>query len=180
LALKPTIYKLSISLSDIDKHFYDHLNLTVAQHPSETIERMFVRVLAYCKNASSGRLTFTAGLSKPDGPDIVEMDLQGGMVHWIDVGEPAFERIKKASRLAKTVSIYSFNRKSDTWWQQEQSSFNKLNININQFNWPQVQSLAGLVERKMELSITISEKTFFISGTTDNVEVSCIELQSIS
>jgi uncharacterized protein YaeQ len=179
LAIKPTIYKLSISLSDIDKHYYDHLNLTVAQHPSETVERMFVRILTYCTNASSG-LRFTAGLSTPDEPDIAEMDLQGSMLHWIDVGEPAFERIKKASRLAKIVSIYSFNRKSDTWWQQEQSFFNKLAINVNQFNWPQVQDLAKLVERTMEFSITISENTFFVSSAKDNVEVSCIKLQSIS
>lgn len=180
MALKPTIYKLSISLSDIDRHFYDHLNLTVAQHPSETVERMFVRILAYCTNASSERLTFTAGLSNPDEPDINEMDLQGGLLHWIDVGEPSFERIKKASRLAKKVSIYSFNRKSDTWWQQEQPSFNKLNININQFNWPQVQGLTVFVERKMELSITISENTFFVSGAKGNVEVPCIQLQTVS
>lgn len=179
MALKPTIYKFSISLSDIDKHYYDHLNLTVAQHPSETTERMFVRVLTYCTNVSSG-LNFTAGLSTPDEPDIVEMDLQGSMAHWIDVGEPAFDRIKKASRLAKSVSIYSFNRKSDTWWQQEQSSFNKLNINVNQFDWRQVQDLAKLVERTMEFSITISENTFFVTSAKDNVEVSCIKLQSIS
>ncbi|MFT4845536.1 MAG: hypothetical protein ACI97H_001105, partial [Marinobacter psychrophilus] len=85
MAIKPTIYKLSIALSDIDKNYYDQLNLTVAQHPSETLERMFVRILSYCTNVSSG-LNFTAGLSTPDEPDIVEMDLQGSMLHWIDVG----------------------------------------------------------------------------------------------
>jgi uncharacterized protein YaeQ len=140
---------------------------------------MFVRILTYCTNVSSG-LTFTAGLSTPDEPDIFEMDLQGSMKHWIDVGEPAFDRIKKATRLAKVVSIYSFNRKSDTWWQQEQSSFNKLNVNVNQFDWLQVQDLAKLVERTMEFSITISENTFFVTSEKSNVELATIKLQSLA
>ncbi len=178
MALKPTIYKLSISLSDIDKHYYDHLNLTVAQHPSETTERMFVRILAYCTNASTG-LSFTAGLSTPNEPDIAEMDLQGSMLHWIDVGEPSFERIKKATRVAKVVSVYSFNRKSDTWWKQDQLSFKSLPINVNQFEWSQIQSMARLVERTMDLSITISEDTFFVTSIKGNVEVATNKLQSL-
>ena len=179
MAIKPPIYKLSIALADIDKNYYDQLNLTVAQHPSETLERMFVRILTYCTNVSSG-LNFTAGLSTPDEPDIVEMDLQGSMLHWIDVGEPAFERIKKASRIAQIVSIYSFNRKGETWWQQQRLLFDKLNINVSQFNWPQIQELAGLVERTMELSITISENTFFVASSKGSVEAACIHLKSAS
>lgn len=179
MALRPTIYKLSISLSDIDKNHYDQLTLTVAQHPSETLERMFVRILTYCSNVSSG-LNFTAGLSTPDEPDIVETDLQGRIMHWIDVGEPAFERIKKASRIAQTLSIYSFNKKSDTWWQQERLFFDKLNINVNQFEWLQIQALASLVERTMELSITISENTFFVASAKGNVEADCINLKTVS
>jgi uncharacterized protein YaeQ len=108
------------------------------------------------------------------------MDLQGSMLHWIDVGEPAFERIKKASRVAQTVSIYSFNRKSDTWWQQERLLFDKLNINVNQFDWPQIQALASMVERTMELSITISENTFFVASAKGNAEAACINLKSAS
>jgi len=80
VALKPTIYKLSIALSNIDNNYYDQLNITLAQHPSESIERMLVRVLAYCFNLSS-QLNFTAGLSTPNEPDIAEMDLQGNMQH---------------------------------------------------------------------------------------------------
>lgn len=179
MALKPTIYKCSIALSDIDNNYYDHLNITVAQHPSETLERMFVRILTYCANMSDG-LAFTAGLSTPDEPDIAETNLQGVMSHWIDVGEPAFDRIKKASRHTKKLSVYSFNRKSDTWWQQEKSSFEQLNIAVNQFSWPQVQELTALVERTMELSITISEQTFFVSGKDATIEVSYIKLKEIS
>ena len=51
MAIKPTIYKFRLTLSDFCREHYDTLDLTVALHPSETIERMLARVLAYCVNA---------------------------------------------------------------------------------------------------------------------------------
>ena len=100
VALKPTIYKFKIMLSDLDRNFFEPLNLTIAQHPSETLERMMVRVLAYCINAEE-RLEFTKGLSEPDQPDIWLRSLDDQLELWIDVGEPAAERIKKATRVAR-------------------------------------------------------------------------------
>ncbi len=178
MALKPTIFKLSIALSNIDRHYYDQLNITVAQHPSETVERMLVRVLAYCLNMPS-ELNFTAGLSTPNEPDIAEVALNGVMQHWLDVGEPNVERIKKASRLAQKVSVYSFNRKSDTWWQQESTLFGQLPVNVNQFDSELVQHFATMAERTMELSMTISENTLFVTTATGDVEIPCVSLQKI-
>ena len=133
MALKPTIYKFNISLSDLDQDYYDTLHLTVAQHPSETHERMMARVLAFCLNAQQEALVFTKGLSEPDEPDIWARAMDDHLILWIDVGEPAVERIKKATRTAKNVKIYSFNAKSDIWWQQTQSKFATLPVSITQF-----------------------------------------------
>ena len=69
MAIKPTIYKFRISLSDLNRNYYDTLNLTIALHPSETLERMMARVIAFCLNATEN-LTFTKGLSDIDEPDI--------------------------------------------------------------------------------------------------------------
>ncbi|MFT5579343.1 MAG: hypothetical protein ACI9WS_002102, partial [Paraglaciecola psychrophila] len=115
MALKPTIYKLKIDLSDMDRAVYETLNLTVARHPSETLERMMVRVMAYAFNAQP-QLTFCKGLSDTDEPDIWLHSLGGELELWIDVGEPAAERIKKATRQAKRVKVFSFNSKATTWW----------------------------------------------------------------
>lgn len=93
MALKPTIYKHRISLSDLNRDYYDTLNLTVALHPSETIERMMVRVLAYCINAQE-HLTFTKGLSEIEEPDIWLRSLDDQIRLWVDVGEPSADRIK--------------------------------------------------------------------------------------
>ena len=95
VAIKPTIFKMNINLADLNNDLYDTLNLTVAQHPSETPERMMARVLAYCLNTQEF-LSFTKGLSVADDPDIWAKSLADEFLLWIDVGEPAFERIKKA------------------------------------------------------------------------------------
>ena len=103
VALKPTIYKFGISLSDLNRGHYETLNLTIAQHPSETVERMMVRVLAYCINANE-TLEFTKGVSAVDEPDLWHHTLDGQLSSWIDVGEPSVDRIKKATRSKKPSS----------------------------------------------------------------------------
>ena len=107
MALKPTIYKFKIALTDLDRNYYDTLNLTIAQHPSETLERMMVRMLAFCINAQES-LTLTKGLSTAEEPDLWAHTPDGRIALWIDVGEPAPDRIKKATRIAQMVKVYSF------------------------------------------------------------------------
>lgn len=175
MALKPTIFKFTLSLSDLERGYYDTLNLTVAQHPSETTERMMTRVLAFCLNASE-HLQFTAGLSTPDQPDISEHSLDGQLLLWVDVGEPAFERIKKASRLAKAVSVYSFNSKSDVWWRQEGEKFKPLGVNVMQFPWPSIEALAKLAQRTMEMSVTITADSVYVAAPLGEVDVPLLRL----
>ncbi|MEK7302002.1 MAG: YaeQ family protein, partial [Pseudomonadota bacterium] len=151
MALKPTIYKLKIALTDLDRNYYDALNLTIARHPSETLERMMARMLAFCINAQES-LVFTKGLSAAEEPDLWAHTVDGRIALWIDVGEPAPDRIKKATRLAQTVKVYSFNSKSDIWWKQEQEKLNKLTASIFQFQWQNIQELAKLVRRTMDIS----------------------------
>ena len=121
MAIKPTIYKFRIALSDLDNNNYDTLNLTLAQHPSETLERMMTRVLAFCMNTQE-HLSFTKGLSDIDQPDIWARTLDDQIFLWIDVGEPSFDRIKKSTRLARNVKVYCFNSKADVWWKQSQKN----------------------------------------------------------
>lgn len=178
MALKPTIYKMVINRSDLNNDIYDSFNLTVAQHPSENIERMMARVLAFCLNSQQEFLTFTKGLSNVDDPDIWAKSLSDEFLLWIDMGEPAFDRIKKASRVADAVSIYTFNTKSDVWWSQGKSDFEKLNnLSVYQFEFSQIQQLTKLVKRTMEISITISEQSSYIASELGECEVSHTVLQ---
>ena len=176
LAIKPTIYKFRISLSDLNRNYYDSLNLTIAQHPSESLERMMVRVLVYCINAEEG-MEFTKGLSAIEEPDIWVRTLDDQTSLWIDVGEPAFDRIKKATRLASTVKVYSFNTKSDVWWDQGQTKFNQLNASFYRLEWESIQTLATMVQRTMDFSVTITGDSAYIASESGECEISWKILQ---
>lgn len=176
MALKPKIYKSRITLSDIDRDYYDTLNLTVARHPSETLERMMVRVLAYCINAQE-QLAFTKGLCAVDEPDLWVRTLDDQLALWIDVGEPSVDRIKKATRLSPAVRVYSFNSKSDVWWNLGRARFNELPVSVFQFQWENIQALAALVQRTMALSITITGDSAYVAAQAGECEVSWVPLQ---
>jgi len=178
VAIKPTIYKLRIALSDLNRNYYDTLNLTIAQHPSETLERMMTRVLAYCINAQEN-LVFTKGLSAVEEPDIWARSLDNQIELWIDVGEPAIDRIKKATSLAHNVKVYCFNTKSDVWWDQAQAKISKLKTSIYRFPWANIESAATLIQRTMDFSVTITGDSAYLATELGECEVSWETLQEV-
>ncbi|WP_375748562.1 YaeQ family protein [Vibrio sp. HN007] len=178
MALKPTIYKFRISLSDMNREYYDSLSLTVAQHPSENTTRMMARVLAYCLNADPD-LAFTKGLSTIEEPDIWQKTPDNQVSCWIEVGEPDSERVKKASRIADKVSIYSFNRKGDIWWQQSKSKLDFNNVSLFQFSPDAIQQLSTMVTRTSELSVMISGNSLFVSTSSGECEVEVVTLKGM-
>ncbi|MDV7106175.1 YaeQ family protein [Vibrio sp. TH_r3] len=176
MALKPTIYKLKIALTDMNRDYYDSLNLTIAQHPSENLQRMMARVLAFALNAQPD-LTFTKGLSNIEEPDIWHKTLDNQTSLWIDVGEPDPERVKKSTRLARSVRIYSFNTKSDVWWKQNADKLNLLNAEIYKFDSEAIEELAKLAKRTMDLSIMLTGNSAYISTENGDCEVEWQQLK---
>lgn len=177
MAIKPTIYKLRTTINDSDRNIYDTAQLTIAQHPSENIERMVARILAYCLNFEE-YLRFTKGLSAVEEPDLWIKTLDGRLSLWIDIGEPNPERIRKAARTCSRVKIYTFNTKSDTWWSLNQEKLSGINVSVYQFQWAEIENLAKYIKRSMDISITISGGTAYISTQTDDCQVSWSTLQS--
>jgi uncharacterized protein YaeQ len=176
MAIKPTIYKLSIAISDFNRDYYDSINLTVALHPSETLERMMIRIVSYCLNAQDN-IAFTKGLSNIEEPDVWVKTLDDIITLWIEVGEPAPDRIKKSSRLAPEIKVYSFNSKSDTWWKQSKDKVNPFkNVKFYQFDWQQTQTLATFAARTMDWSLSISGDTVYISAESEECELVFREL----
>ncbi len=170
VALKPTIFKFRIALSDMDREVYANLNLTVAQHPSETVERMLARLLAFCLNQQES-LELTKGLSEIEEPDIWAQTMDDKITLWIEVGEPDYDRVKKATRLSEQVKIYSFNSKSSVWWQQSEGKFSQLNASFYRFEWQDIEKLASLVERSMDISVTITDQSAYIAMPNGECEV---------
>lgn len=136
------------------------------------------RVVAYCINAQEG-LQFTKGLSAVEEPDLWVHTLDNQLALWVDVGEPAAQRIKKATGLSPVVKIYCFNSKSNVWWEQSRAKLSKLNVSVYQFPWQSMQSLAVLVRRTMDLSITLSDDSVYIAAESGECEVVVQSLQQM-
>ena len=175
MALKPTIFKFDVSLADMDRDCYESLALTVAQHPSETVQRMLVRVLARCLYHHE-QLAFTRGLSENDEPDLWQKSLDDRIERWIEVGEPSLDRLKKASRQADDVVVLSFNTRADVWWRQLEERLPAGTAAVYRFDWPPICDLADMIERTGALSVTINRPELFVAAAGGEVTLSLEEL----
>lgn len=155
MALKPTIYKAQVELADSDRNCFESLSLTLARHPSETLERMVVRLLAYCLNCTRG-LEFTKGISTSDEPDLWVHSDSGEIQHWMEVGHPETARLKKACGRARLVSVYAFAKSTSTWWKLNSEAISALpHLHVWQLDWAEVQAAANLIERTVQLNASI-------------------------
>ncbi|MEY4590481.1 MAG: hypothetical protein RL497_2557 [Pseudomonadota bacterium] len=175
MAENATIHKLNLTLSDLDREVYGEYNLTLAQHPSETIERMMVRVLAFCFRAAEN-LVFTKGLSSVEEPALWLKHDNGTLLEWIEVGQPAPERIKKASNQSQAVYIFSFGRGVDVWWKSHADAIKALpKVTTYMFAADEIKALCTLVDRTMKLTVTITEGTVYVANATENVTLALVE-----
>ena len=157
MALKATINKATIHLSDMDRHYYDTLQLTVAQHPSETDRRMMLRLIAFVLNANE-HLQFGKGVSDEDEAAIWQINYSEVIELWIELGQLDEKRLKKACNRAQQVKLYCYGSSVDTWWQQSKSKLNQYKkLSIASFSEETVQALAQLAERSMEFQVSIQD-----------------------
>ena len=172
MALKATIYKAELQIADMDRSYYADHALTIARHPSETDERMMVRLLAFALHADTA-LTFAKGLSAEDEPDLWQRDLTGAIDTWIDVGQPDERRIRKACGRAARVFVYSYSgRAADIWWNQIGARLERIS-NLGMFNLPAGvgPGLARLADRSMQLQCTIQDGHVWLGGSKEAVQV---------
>jgi uncharacterized protein YaeQ len=178
MALKSTIFKADLQIADMDRQYYDGHGLTIARHPSETDERMMVRILAFVLHAHAA-LTFGKGLSTDDEPDLWQKDLTGAIELWIDVGQPDEKRIMKACGRSNQVVIYSYSSMSNIWWNQINSKLERAK-NLSVFNLPAAtsQALAKLAQRNMQLQCTIQDGQVWINGEGESIQIDLIQLKA--
>ncbi len=176
MAIKPTIYKFNLVLSDLNRDHYQNLNLTLALHPSETMERMVARLLACCINADP-EPKFTKGLSEVEEPGLWKVAMDEQIELWIDVGEPEPERIKKACRKANQVLVYSFNTKSDVWWEQSRQKFNQLPAKFYRIDWQGIQTIVSQIGRTTAMSVLITGESAFVTTESGECEVAWQQLE---
>lgn len=174
MAIKATIYKLKLEVSNLDANYFQSHDLTIACHPSETEKRLMVRVLAFAVFASDS-LSFTKGLCADDEPDLWDKNLSNDIELWISLGQVDKKQIKKALGRSKQVVIFTYSGgKSSTWWKQNRQELEKhSNLQIINVKPEDVDAMEQIASRNMDLQYTIQEGIIWLSNTehTLNIEL---------
>lgn len=176
MALKSTIYKIDLNIADMDRQYYAQHSLTIAKHPSETDERVMVRLIAFTLYANEF-LVFGKGLSDDEEPDLWQKDLTGAIQLWMDVGLPTEKEIRKACGRAKQVVVVLYGgRVADMWWDQNCKALLK-NNNLTVINLPDTQELASIASRSMYISCTIQDSEILISHENGSLNITPLILK---
>lgn len=172
MALKATIFKATLSIADMDRHYYADHHLTIAQHPSETDERMMIRLLAFALNADE-HLEFTKGLSTEDEPELWRKSLSDEIELWIELGLPEEGRLRKACNRARQVILYTYGgRAVPLWWEKNHHKLERFG-NLTVIDLPQeaTAALASLAQRGMSLQITVQDGVVGVADDTRHVQI---------
>jgi uncharacterized protein YaeQ len=170
LALKATIFKAELAVSDLGRNHFATHSLTIARHPSETDERMMARLLAFVLNADEA-LEFGRGLSSEGEPDLVKKDLTGAIELWIDVGLPEEREIRKAAGRAREVKVYAYGgRGVAPWWSQNGAALSKLaNLTVIEIPTAATEAMTAWAERSMRFDCTIQEGQVWLAARDQTV-----------
>ena len=172
MASNATIFKVALQIADMDRNYYQDHALTLARHPSETDERMMVRLLAFVRHAHEA-LAFGRGLSADDEPGLWQKDLTGAIELWIDVGQPDEKRIRRACNRARQVYVYAYGgRGVDLWWEQHREKLERMNnLTITNLPLEASRALASFAQRNMQLQCTIQEGQVWMGDATGTVQI---------
>lgn len=176
MALKATIFKAHLQIADMDRAVYVDRQAVIARHPSETDERMMLRLLALAlhtpADTGDGGLEFAKGLWDPDEPDLWQKDLTGRIVHWIEVGQPDEKRLMKASGRAERVTVLAFASSTAIWWHGIAGKVGRArNLAVFQVDAGQSRALAELAQRSMQLQVSVQDGSAWIGDGTRSVEI---------
>ena len=183
MALKSTIFKVNLQIADIDHGYYADHALTLARHPSETDERMMIRLAALALNAyklqsecnGDGTLAFGAGLSDVEDPDVSLTDFTGRKRLWIEVGQPDEKPISKACNKADAVLLYCFAHSADIWWKGIATKLTRLDrLQVWRVPTEGSQALAKLAQRSMQLQATIQEGTLTLGDDKATAHIEAV------
>ncbi|MGC3982167.1 MAG: YaeQ family protein [Steroidobacteraceae bacterium] len=157
MALKSTVFKADLQISDMDRNYYQSHALTLAQHPSETEERVMVRLLVFALHADE-LLEFGKGLSSEE-PDLWRKDLTGQIEQWIEIGQPDEQAIRRACGRAGEVFVYSYSGNSaQVWWDKLGSTLQRCkNLTVIDIGQASAKALATLAQRGLQVQCLIQD-----------------------
>jgi len=171
MAINATVFKITLQIADMDRYYYADHALTMARHPSETDERMMVRLLAFGLFAEEG-MAFGKGLSNDEEPDLWQKDLTGAIKCWIEIGLPDERVIRKACGRADHVVVMTYGRAADIWWNENRAKLvSQNNLTVLKLYSKTTLALAALVNRNMKLQCTVQEGHVMMTSDAGMIEI---------
>jgi uncharacterized protein YaeQ len=172
MAQRATVYRADLTVSDLDRGVYAQHALTLARHPSETEERLMVRLLAFALHADEA-LVFGRGLSTEDEADLWQRDATGAIERWIDVGLPAEKDIRKACGRAREVVVLAYGaRRVEQWWKDNAAALSRLaNLTVLTLTAAETEALQALAARAMTLTCTVQDGHVWLAAERATVEI---------
>lgn len=171
MARNATVCKVHLQLADMDRHHYADYTHTLAQHPSETEERLMMRLLAFMLRADE-QLEFTRGLCVDDEPDLWFKNYSGEIETWIEVGLPSDKRIRKACNRARSVLVLAYGSEQAVtpWWDGVKGQLHRFdNLEVLRVPAAQSEAMAALAERGMHLQCTVEDGQLWVSNADNTV-----------
>jgi uncharacterized protein YaeQ len=177
MALKATIYKASIELANMDRNYYDSLQLTIAKHPSETDQRLMVRLIAYILNAHPD-LNFGKGLSDETEACIWQKNYSDEISLWIELGQLEEKRIKKACNQSDKVTLYCYGSSTNTWWSQVEKTMLKFDtLSVEYFEQETCDALVKLLTRNIEFQCSIQDGQLWLTSGDETLLIETKKLK---
>ncbi len=169
MALKATIFKANIALADMDRNYYDTLQLTIAKHPSENEQRMMVRLMAYILNAHQD-LQFGKGVSDENEAAIWQINYSDEINLWIELGQLDEKRLKKACHRAQKVKLYCYGTSVESWWSQNEVALNQYHrLTIEQFSQSTCDALVKLASKTMDFQCSIQDGQLWLTSGAETL-----------
>ena len=162
MAQTSTIYNFGIDLADSDRGVYEHLDLRVARHPSESEDYLVTRVLAYCLEFSDG-IAFSKGISDPEEPAIAVRDMTGAIRVWIEIGAPDAARVHKAGKAASRVVVYSHKDPAQMLRLWANERIHRLEaLELYRVDRALLDALVAALDRRMTFSMAVTDRDLYI------------------
>lgn len=179
MALRSTVYKVDLHIADNDRSYYATHSVTAARHPSETEERLMVRVLTYALHSDdTSSLDFALGLSDPNEPDLWRRDLTGAIQLWVDVGLPDDRRLIRAAGRASDVIVYAYGKNVDIWWKGIKNKVARLkNLTVFAISAEASTALTSLVHRSMSIDFNVQDNVIWVSSADGEATIEMRKLE---
>jgi uncharacterized protein YaeQ len=179
MAQKATIYKAELQIADMDRGYYGDHSLTLPCQPSETQERLMVRLLAFALHAQEG-LALANGMITNDEPEIWWRDLTGAIHLWIDLGQPEERLLRKACNRSEQVVLYTWGRAAEIWWAGNRGQLERqANLRVRLVPLEAAQALAAMAKRSMRLQFTVQDGQVWVGDGDENVALELVDLKAV-